>query len=78
MRVLLIPTLRYTSAKPHRADCRDPVSRLQEMIGQWMRSDASASWEEVAAALGRIQSYGRATAIRFREAVGLPPGNIIL
>ena len=66
----------YTSTKPHRADCTDSLSRLQKMIKQWMRSDPNTSWEKVAAALH--ESYGRATAIRFREAVGLPPGNILL
>ena len=46
------------------------------MISQWMKSDPSAPWEQLADALGMIQSYGLATGNRLRQAVGLPAGNV--
>ena len=46
------------------------------MISQWMKSGHSASWEQLADALGLIQSYGLATGNRLRQAVGLPAGNV--
>ena len=55
----------------HRADRTDVNGKLTSMVGQWMRSDLSASWESVAAALNKTPGYGPATASRFRRAYEL-------
>lgn len=60
----------------NRANCSGVESRLQEMISLWMKNGTSASWEHLAAALGKIQTYKLATANRLRQAVGLPAGNV--
>ena len=47
-------------------------SKLTNMITQWIRSDLSASWESLAAALSQTSGYGPATADRLRRTVQLP------
>lgn len=66
--------LKYTL---HRANHSDVQDKLLAVIKQWQRSDSSASWEQLAAALDRVQKYGKATAFRFRQAVGLLSGIVL-
>lgn len=66
--------LKYTL---HRANHSDVQDKLLAVIKQWQRSDTSASWEQLAAALDRIQNYGNATAFKFRQAVGLLSGIVL-
>ena len=64
------------SIEQYRAFRQTPGSRLLEMIIQWMRSDCSASWEHLATALSKVQTYKLATANQLRQAVGLPAGDV--
>ena len=61
----------------YRANRSQVQTQLMDMITQWKRSDLDASWEGLADALGMMKKYGPATAKSFRQAVGLPAGNLL-
>ena len=66
----------YLSIEQYRANHQTVQSRLLETINQWMTSDCSASWEHLAIALSKFQTYKLATANKLRQAVGLPAGDV--
>ena len=65
-----------TCSDQYRANNPGVEISLQKMIDKWIKMDPKASWESLETALNRI--YGPATVIKFRRAVGLPAGIILV